>query len=279
MFRRQTKKEKNLWTEYPNYSPIFNVNEKPLFDEAKVNEEHKILGQIIRENWDLIHPLTKDYILSSAIEWRKLLSEINLMQSNLETKESNLTNYDSAYQKKTQKLLFEKEAEIEKRKEEIAESFKEIIENKDREIAHYKMLVESAESSLEELKTIKSTLETEKLTKNQKTEELEKMIQDLMSKYKSQETEATNVQTSISQNFQKQLDSITKELYEKQDQIEKLKNILTKAKEQLVALKEKNNELKIKNSHQESRIETLERMLVEKNEKLLKLAKSLENLE
>ena len=105
------------------------------------------------------------------------------------------------------------------------------------------------------------------------------MIQDLMSKYKSQETEATNVQTSISQNFQKQLDSITKELYEKQDQIEKLKNILTKAKEQLVALKEKNNELKIKNSHQESRIETLERMLVEKNEKLLKLAKSLENLE
>ncbi len=77
MFRRQSPKKKDttLWSEYPDYNPINNIEEKPLYDESLVSDEHRVLGQIIRENWSLIHPLSRDYMLSAAAEWRKFFTE------------------------------------------------------------------------------------------------------------------------------------------------------------------------------------------------------------
>ena len=76
-YKRASKKEKSLWNEYPDYTPINNIDEKPLFDETRVGDEHRVLGQIIRENWHLIHPLARDYMLSSASEWRKANSSFS----------------------------------------------------------------------------------------------------------------------------------------------------------------------------------------------------------
>ena len=273
MFRRQSKKEKNLWSEYPEYTPINNVEEKPLFDETRVSEEHRVLGQITRENWQLIHPLARDYLLSSATEWRNLLTEIGMAQSNLESKQRNIQSIQDEYDKKTQSMLLEKEAKLERIKEEIAESYKEIIEQKDQELTHHKMLAESAsESSIS-----KSNLESELLVKDKQIADLEKVIQELESKRRTQEEEAMSVQTGIAKNFQQQINEITNDLYEKQEQVDRLRDVLTKAKEQLIALKEKNENLDLSDHELKTRIDTLERMLAEKDEKLKRVVKTIKD--
>ncbi len=273
MFRRQSKKEKNLWSEYPKYTPINNVEEKPLFDETRVSDEHRVLGQIIRENWQLIHPLARDYLLSSATEWRNLLTEIGMAQSNLESKQRNIQSIQYDYDKKTQNILLEKEAKLERIKEEIAESYKEIIEQKDQELTHYKMLAESAsESSIS-----KSNLESELLAKDKQIADLEKVIQEIESKRRTQEEEAMSVQTGIAKNFQQQINEITNDLYEKQEQIDRLRDVLTKAKEQLISLKEKNENLGLSDHELKTRIDTLERMLAEKDDKLRKVVKTIKD--
>ncbi len=273
MFRRQSKKEKNLWSEYPGYTPINNVEEKPLFDETRVSEEHRVLGQIIRENWQFIHPLARDYLLSSATEWRNLLTEIGMAQSNLESKQRSIQSIQDEYDKKTQSMLLEKEAKLERIKEEIAESYKEIIEQKDQELTHHKMLAESAsESSIS-----KSNLESELLVKDKQITDLEKVIQELESKRRTQEEEAMSVQTGIAKNFQQQINEITNDLYEKQEQVDRLRDVLTKAKEQLIALKEKNENLDLSDHELKTRIDTLERMLAEKDEKLKRVVKTIKD--
>ena len=206
MPRRQSKKIKSLWNKYPDYNPINNVDEKPLFDETRVNDEHRVLGQIIRENWHLIHPLARDYMLSSAAEWRALLTETGMIQSNLDTKQRNLSGIQEEFDKKNQRLLLEKDAEIERIKEEIA---------------NLKMLVDS----VDETSITRSNLETELSEKDRKITELESVINGLNDKCRQQEVEAMNVQTGISKNFQQQINNITNELNEKQEQIDKLREI------------------------------------------------------
>ncbi|TET33128.1 MAG: hypothetical protein E3J70_00120 [Candidatus Heimdallarchaeota archaeon] len=275
MPRRQSKKSKSLWNKYPDYNPINNVDEKPLFDETRVNDEHRVLGQIIRENWPLIHPLARDYILSSAAEWRALLTETGMIQSNLDTKQRNLAGIQEEFDKKNQRLLLEKDAEIERIKEEIAESFKETVEQKDQEIANLKMLV----NSVDETSITRSNLETELSEKDRKITELESVINGLNDKCRHQEVEAMNVQTGISKNFQQQINNITNELNEKQEQIDKLREILNKAKEQLIILKGKSESSSDSKTQLETRVDILERMLAERDEKLRKVVKTIESLE
>jgi hypothetical protein len=158
--RRKSKKEKTLWTEYPDYTSINNIDERPLFDEARVKDEHSVLGQIIRENWDLIHPLARDYILSSAFEWRNLNNELSKKQSSLDIKQENLDSYEEQFETKSQRLILEKDAEIERIKEEISESYKEVIEQKDQEIAQHKMLAESVRTGFDETSLLNLVLKT-----------------------------------------------------------------------------------------------------------------------
>lgn len=275
MPRRQSKKIKSLWNKHPDYNPINNVDEKPLFDETRVNDEHRVLGQIIRENWHLIHPLARDYMLSSAAEWRALLTETGMIQSNLDTKQRNLSGIQEEFDKKNQRLLLEKDAEIERIKEEIAESFKETVEQKDQENANLKMLVDS----VDETSITRSNLETELSEKDRKITELESVINGLNDKCRQQEVEAMNVQTGISKNFQQQINNITNELNEKQEQIDKLREILNKAKEQLIILKEKSESSSDSKTQLETRVNTLERMLAERDEKLRKVVKTIESLD
>ncbi|MBK5112607.1 MAG: hypothetical protein KGD59_08490 [Candidatus Heimdallarchaeota archaeon] len=275
MPRRQSKKIKSLWNEYPDYTPINNVDEKPLFDETIVGDEHRVLGQIIRENWYLIHPLARDYMLSSASEWRKLLTETGLIQSNLETKQKSLAGFQDDFDKKTQRLLIEKNAEFERIKEETAESFKETIEQKDHEIANLKLLVDS----VDETSISRSNLETDLSEKDRKISELESVIGELKDKCRQQEVEAMNIQTGISKNFQQQINNITKELYEKQEQIDKLREILNKAKEQLIILKGRSESSSGSKDELESKVIALERLLEERDEKLRKIVNTIESLE
>ncbi|MHA1738750.1 MAG: hypothetical protein ACTSXA_14255 [Candidatus Heimdallarchaeota archaeon] len=277
MFRRQPKKMKGktLWTEYPDYNPINNIEEKPLFDETRVNEEHRVLGQIIRENWDLVHPLTKDYLLSSASEWRKILTEVVAQTSDDHVDQSEINTLKRDYELKIQNLLIEKEAEIEKIKEQVASTFIETLETKDQELAQYKMLADSVTTTYDSSKISKNNLESEIKDKEREIVDLDNVINELKEQCKSQEIEAMNVQTGISKNFQQQISDLTKELYERQEQIEKLRGVLTKAKDQLVAMKEQNSGDGQKNKQLLARIETLERMLIERDEKLRQVYKAI----
>ena len=275
MPRRKPKKIRSLWYEYPDYTPINNIEEKPLFDETRVNEEHRVLGQIIRENWDLIHPLARDYMLSSAAEWRNILTELGLIQSNLESKQKTLSGIQEDYDKKTQQLVLEKDAEIERIKEKISESFQDTLEQKDHEISSLKIL----KDSVDETTISRSNLESELSDKDRKITELESVIADLNAKCRQQEVEAMNVQTGISKNFQNQINDITNELYEKQEQIDRLRQILNKAKEQLIVLKEKSETSTESKSQLQTRVETLERLLAERDEKLKKVVSTIESLD
>lgn len=281
MFRRQSpkKKETTLWTEYPDYNPINNVDEKPLYDEAMVKDEHRVLGQIIRENWDLVHPLSRDYMLSAAFEWRSLISKQGIDSSSSGSHEESIEAIKNDFETKMQRMLLEKDAEIEKVKMDVAESFKEQLERKDEEFANYKMMAESVRTSFDDTKLSQSNLESDLLAKDKRIAVLEKLVEDLRNQSKSLEIEAMNVQTGISKNFQTQISEMTDELYNRQEQIEKLRGVLSKAKDQLVTLKEKNGELILTNQQLSSRIETLEHMVNEREEKLKRVVKSIENIE
>lgn len=277
LFRRQPqkKKGKTLWTEYPEYNPINNVEEKPLFDETRVSEEHRVLSQIIRENWHLIHPLAKDYMLSSASEWRSILTDIATQTSegNIDQSEINVLKRD--YELKIQNLLIEKEAEIEKIKEQVASTFIETLETKDQELAQIKMLADSVTTTIDTSNISKNNLATEIEEKERKIVELDRVIDELKEQCKSQEIEAMNVQTGISKNFQQQISDLTKDLYERQEQIEKLRTVLSKAKDQLVALKNQNSDSSQKHKQLLARIETLERMITERDNKLRQVYKAI----
>ena len=272
MSRRKSKKIKTLWTEYPDYTPINNIDERPMFDESRVKDEHSVLGQIIRENWDLIHPLARDYLLSSAIEWRYLFNELTSIKSTLDSKQDKMDVFQEQFDTKSQRLKLEKEAEIERIKEETSESYKEVIEQKNQAIARYKMLADSVKSGYDEGSTTPSNIELLLQEKDQQIANLDKLIQDLKNQAKSQEIEAMNIQTGISKNFQKQISDITSELYEKQEQVDKLRDVLTKAKVQLISLKEKASDLSNRNI-------TLEEMLKEREEKLRKVISTIDSLD
>ncbi|MFW9924731.1 MAG: hypothetical protein ACFFDW_15730 [Candidatus Thorarchaeota archaeon] len=278
LFRsKPSKKDKTLWTEYPDYSSIYNVEEKPLYDETKVNDEHRVLGQIIRENWELVHPLAQDYILSSAHEWRKLLNQLHGLQ---ETESHDiLQTMKEEFEQKIEMITFEKEAEIEKVKMEVVENYREIIEQKNKEIEHYKILADSVKTTFDEKKISNTNLETELSSKDKRIMVLEKLVNDLRNQNKSQEVEAMNVQTGISKNFQQQISEMTAELYNRQDQIDKLRAILSKAKDQLIELKDKNGELVLRNKQNETKISSLEIALEERDKKLKQVIKTIENLE
>ena len=279
LFRRQQskKKDKTLWTEYPDYNPINNIDERPLFDESKVSDEHRVLGQIIRENWNLIHPLAKDYILSAASEWRKL--NIGSDMDSTDNMDQLMTAMEDEYGKKAQRIILEKDAEIAKVKEEVAESFRMRLEEKNKEIEQYKMLAESVKTSIDEKQISHSNFQSEFDEREKRIAVLEKLVEDLRDQCKSQEIEAMNVQTGISKNFQIQISEMTNELYERQEQIEKLRTVLSKAKNQLVSLKEKNGELILKNQQLEKRIENLDKEIAEKENKLRQVVKTIENIE
>lgn len=279
LFRRhQSKKqEKSLWSEYPDYNPINNIEERPLFDESRVGDEHRVLGQIIRENWDLIHPLAKDYILSSANEWRKLITEIEKITTS--DNDNLMIVMKEEFEQKAQRIILEKEAEIAKVKEEVAESYRTQIEEKNKELEHYKMLADSVKTSIDEKQISQSNIQSEFSEREKRIAVLEKLVEDLRDQCKSQEIEAMNVQTGISKNFQLQISEMTNELYERQEQIEKLRGVLTKAKTQLVTLKEKSGEQILKIQHQEKKIESLTNELAEKEMKLQQVIKTIENIE
>ncbi len=281
MFRRQSPKKKDttLWSEYPDYNPINNIEEKPLYDESLVTDEHRVLGQIIRENWSLIHPLSRDYMLSAAAEWRKFFAEKGM--SPIDSSDSNevIDVMKQDFETKMQRILLEKNAEIEKVKMDVAESFKEQLEEKDKEFANYKMMAESVRTNLDDTKISQTNIQSELSTRDRRIAVLEKLVEDLRDQCKSQEIESMNVQTGISKNFQLQISEMTTELYNRQEQIEKLRGVLSKAKDQLVSLKEKNGENILSRKQLESRIEALERMVTEKDDKLKQVVKSIESLE
>lgn len=281
MFRRQSPKKKDttLWSEYPDYNPINNIEEKPLYDESLVTDEHRVLGQIIRENWSLIHPLSRDYMLSAAAEWRKFFTEKGM--SPVDSSDSNevIDVMKQDFETKMQRTLLEKNAEIEKVKMDVAESFKEQLEEKDKEFANYKMMAESVRTNLDDTKVSQTNIQSELSTRDRRIAVLEKLVEDLRDQCKSQEIESMNVQTGISKNFQLQISEMTTELYNRQEQIEKLRGVLSKAKDQLVSLKEKNGENILSRKQLESRIEALERMVTEKDDKLKQVVKSIESLE
>ncbi|MHA1219703.1 MAG: hypothetical protein ACTSO5_13650 [Candidatus Heimdallarchaeaceae archaeon] len=281
MFRRQSPKKKDttLWSEYPDYNPINNIEEKPLYDESLVTDEHRVLGQIIRENWSLIHPLSRDYMLSAAAEWRKFFTEKGM--SPVDSSDSNevIDVMKQDFETKMQRILLEKNAEIEKVKMDVAESFKEQLEEKDKEFANYKMMAESVRTNLDDTKVSQTNIQSELSTRDRRIAVLEKLVEDLRDQCKSNEIESMNVQTGISKNFQLQISEMTTELYNRQEQIEKLRGVLSKAKDQLVNLKEKNGENILSRKQLESRIEALERMVTEKDDKLKQVVKSIESLE
>ncbi|NHJ48668.1 MAG: hypothetical protein FK733_12865 [Asgard group archaeon] len=273
MPRRQHKKLRTLWTEYPDYTPIHNLDTRPLFDEVLVKDEHSVLGQIIRENWDLIHPLARDYMLSSAFEWRAILNELNKVKSNLDLKQENLDSHQDVFDQKAQRLLLEKEAEKEHIKEEIEEKYKNLLEQKDQEIAQYKLLADSVKTGFDDSTTsTQDTIGTDMSDKDQRITDLELLVQELKDQVKSQELESMNIQTGISKNFQQQINGITSELYEKQEQVDKLRDVLRKAKEQLVSLKEKTGELTERNVN-------LEDMVKDRDDKLRKVIRTIESLD
>jgi hypothetical protein len=282
VFRRQTDKneKKTLWTEYPEYNPINNIDEKPLYDESKVSEQHRILGQIIRENWQLVHPLSKDYMLSAASEWRKLI----LKNDSLETKDlpppppDSLERIQAENEMKTKRLLLEKDAEIERIKEALAEKYEGLLEEKDEQIKHYKMLSASVESSLEE-QEMKSDLEKELVAKERKIADLMDLIDTLKDKCDTLEVEAKTVQTGISQNFQKQINELSTELYTRIEQNEKLREVLEKAKDQLILLKNKNNNLLKEKQELLDTINDLDSMVQEREKKLQAVRKTIETLD
>jgi len=281
LFRRQSPKKKDttLWSEYPDYNPINNIEEKPLYDESLVTDEHRVLGQIIRENWSLIHPLSRDYMLSAAAEWRKFFTEKGM--SPVDSSDSNevIDVMKQDFETKMQRILLEKNAEIEKVKMDVAESFKEQLEEKDKEFANYKMMAESVRTNLDDTKVSQTNIQSELSTRDRRIAVLEKLVEDLRDQCKSNEIESMNVQTGISKNFQLQISEMTTELYNRQEQIEKLRGVLSKAKDQLVNLKEKNGENILSRKQLESRIEALERMVTEKDDKLKQVVKSIESLE
>lgn len=284
MFRRQSSKKKDttLWTEYPDYNPINNIEERPLYDEARVTDEHRVLGQIIRENWSLIHPLSRDYMLSAAAEWRKFI--INHEMGSSSTTDSSDQNevidvMKQDFETKMQRILLEKDAEIEKIKMDVAESFKEELERKDKEFENYKMMAESVRTNFDDTKVSQSNLQGELSNRDKRIIVLDKLVEDLRNQCKSREIEAMNVQTGISKNFQQQISEMTTELYNRQEQIEKLRGVLSKAKDQLVHLKEKNGEYILSRKQLDARIEALERMVSERDYKLKQVVKSIENLD
>jgi chromosome segregation ATPase len=270
--RRQRKKIKTLWTEYPDYTPIHNLDTRPLFDEAIVKDEHSVLGQIIRENWRLIHPLARDYMLSSAFEWRNILEELNKVKSNLDLKQQNLDSHQDIFDQKAQRLLLEKEAEKEQIKEEIEEKYKALLEQKDQEISQYKLLAETVKTGIDDTQITQISSDTDSSDKEHRIAELELLVQELKDQVKSQELESMNIQTGISKNFQKQINDITSELYEKQEQVDKLRDVLRKAKEQLVSLKEKTSELTERNVNLEEKVK-------DRDDKLRKVIRTIESLD
>ncbi len=183
------------------------------------------------------------------------------------------------FETKMQSILLEKSAEIEKVKMDVAESFKEQLEEKDKEFANYKMMAESVRTNLDDTKVSQTNIQSELTTRDRRIAVLEKLVEDLRDQCKSQEIESMNVQTSISKNFQLQISEMTTELYNRQEQIEKLRGVLSKAKDQLVNLKEKNGENILSRKQLKARIEALERMVVEKDNKLKQVVKSIESLE
>ncbi|MHA1515367.1 MAG: hypothetical protein ACTSPF_07515 [Candidatus Heimdallarchaeaceae archaeon] len=281
MFRRQSPKKKDttLWSEYPDYNPINNIEEKPLYDESLVTDEHRVLGQIIRENWSLIHPLSRDYMLSAAAEWRKFFTEKGMSPADSGDSNEVIDVMKQDFETKMQRILLEKNAEIEKVKMDVAESFKEQLEEKDKEFANYKMMAESVRTNLDDTKVSQTNIQSELSTSDRRIAVLEKLVEDLRDQCKSQEIESMNVQTGISKNFQLQISEMTTELYNRQEQIEKLRGVLSKAKDQLVNLKEKNGENILSRKQLEARIEALERMVTEKDDKLKQVVKSIESLE
>ncbi len=281
MFRRQSPKKKDttLWSEYPDYNPINNVEEKPLYDEARVTDEHRVLGQIIRENWNLVHPLARDYMLSAAAEWRKFIIEHEMTPTGSSDQNEVIDIMKQDFETKMQRILLEKDAEIEKIKMDIAESFKEELERKDEEFENYKMMAESVRTNFDDTKISQSNLQSDLSARDNRIAVLEKLVEDLRDQCKSKEIEAMNVQTGISKNFQQQISEMTTELYNRQEQIEKLRGVLSKAKDQLVHLKEKNGEYILSRKQLDARIESLERMVNERDHKLKQVVKSIENLE
>ncbi len=281
MFRRQSPKKKDttLWSEYPDYNPINNVEEKPLYDEARVTDEHRVLGQIIRENWNLVHPLARDYMLSAAAEWRKFIIEHEMTPTGSSDQNEVIDIMKQDFETKMQRILLEKDAEIEKIKMDIAESFKEELERKDEEFENYKMMAESVRTNFDDTKISQSNLQSDLSARDNRIAVLEKLVEDLRDQCKSKEIEAMNVQTGISKNFQQQISEMTTELYNRQEQIEKLRGVLSKAKDQLVLLKEKNGEYILSRKQLDARIESLECMVNERDHKLKQVVKSIENLE
>ncbi len=281
MFRRQSPKKKNttLWTEYPDYNPINNIEERPLYDETRVNDEHRVLGQIIRENWNLVHPLSRDYMLSAAAEWRKFITNHEMRETDSNDQNEIIDVLKQDFETKMQRILLEKDAEIEKIKMDVAESFKEELERKDKEFENYKMMAESVRTNFDDSKISQSNLQSELSNRDRRTAVLEKLVEDLRDQCKSREIEAMNVQTGISKNFQQQISEMTTELYNRQEQIEKLREVLSKAKDQLVHLKEKNGEQILSRKQLNARIEALERMVSERDYKLKQVVKSIESLD
>lgn len=276
LFRSNKKDEKKtLWTEYPDYEPINNIEEKPLYDESRVNDQHKVLGEIIRQNWDLIHPLAKDYLLSSAIEWRRLLMNEEKILNELENQKKLIEEVKADYEMKIQGLQLEKDAELEKVKEEITEHFREKLESKDHEIKHYKMLAESVESSFDSSQLEKNSLSKEVEKTKALTAEQATTIKELRERLRKKEEEAQVVQAEISENFQKQISEMSIALQEKTEQIKILREVLEKAKNKLIKFKEQNRELQVKNKEFQQEINTLKKMLLDRETKIKQVVDTL----
>ncbi|MBD3191593.1 MAG: hypothetical protein GF308_13175 [Candidatus Heimdallarchaeota archaeon] len=276
MFRSNKKdQQKTLWTEYPDYEPINNIEEKPLYDESRVNDQHKVLGEIIRQNWDLIHPLAKDYLLSSAIEWRRLLMNEEKIVNELENKKKLVEEVKADYELKIQRLQLEKDAELEKVKEEITEHFREKLEAKDQEIKHYKMLAESMQSSFDSTQQEKDSLSEEIEKRREMTAEQTTTINELRELLRKKEEESKVVQEEISTNFQKQISKMSIALQEKSEQIKALREVLEKAKNQLIKFKEQNKELQAQNKEFRQEIDILKKRLLDRETKIKRVVDTL----
>ena len=261
--------------EYPDYQPINNITEKPLYDEAQVNDQHQVLGEIIRQNWELIHPLARDYMLSAAIEWRRLILGLEKFQAELVEEKKDIEKMKADYELRIQRLVIEKDAQIAKLKEDVSENFREMLEKKEQELQHYKMLTESVQSSFDETKQTKETLSSEVDDLEQKIKDQEAQIVALEEQLKNNEKQAEEVQAEISANFQKQTSELSTQLSTTQEQNENLRDVLGRAKTQLVGLKEQNEQLVFRNKQFEARIETLERMIIERDQKIKQVVQTL----
>ncbi|MEA2070082.1 MAG: hypothetical protein U9O98_02215, partial [Asgard group archaeon] len=263
MFRRRSsdKESNTLWDKYPDYEPIHNLNDKPLFDETLVTEQHAVLGQIIRENWDRVHPLAKDYMLSCASEWRRLLVSSVQLKNSSQEKEGTLQEKSDQFEKEKEKLLIEKEAEIERIKQELTSKYQKLLDEKDEELEQYKMLSDSVKSSLDDTQHSKSNLETIIDEKDNQIKELEKRIMAYQDRINELEDESKRVQESISKNFQEQISNLSNNFHEKREENEKMKDVLRRAKDQLITLKDQNQLLVKENKKLENRIDVLEQMV------------------